>query len=33
MHDGRADVDEQDIFVRHVYFDPAYFHIVFLLCD
>ena len=32
MHDGRADIDEQDIFV-HVYFDPAYFHIVFLLCD
>ena len=32
MHDGRADIDEQDIFV-HVDFDPAYFHIVFLLCD
>ncbi len=30
MHDGRANVDEQNIFV-HEYFDLAHFHIVLLL--
>ena len=32
MHDGRAEVDEQVMFV-HEYFDSVHFHIVFLLCD